>query len=351
MIPKQPIKAQNAGSTQSTDVTTLLVPDDSISGGVVDLSAGGAMIGSVVTGATDGSVLFAGTAGILAQDNANLFYDSTLHQMFVNTLIVGPDLTAFDPTYPKALYVSKTGAATSAQEAVHGQIETTSGSGGSITGGYFAATTTSPSTNTSIYGAQAFANSNTATGNAIGFFGSASQVSGNATNLFGVKYSVALPGAGTATDMYGALLQTNIYGTGTATRVHEIACQSFLSGPGPATWYGLHLNYLYAGTPSSPIGTMYSLYIDTARDAWATTGWAIYVASSLPSYFAGNVQIADKNIVLGTTTGTKIGTATGQKLAFWNQTPVVQQVLATGAGHTVDDVITLLQTLGLCKQS
>lgn len=57
------------------------------------------------------------------------------------------------------------------------------------------------------------------------------------------------------------------------------------------------------------------------------------------------------NLVFGTTTGTKIGTATGQKIGFWNATPVVQQVLATGAGATVDNVITLLQTLGLCKQS
>jgi hypothetical protein len=35
--------------------------------------------------------------------------------------------------------------------------------------------------------------------------------------------------------------------------------------------------------------------------------------------------IADaKNIALNTTTGTKIGTATGQKLGFWNVTPVIQ---------------------------
>lgn len=65
-----------------------------------------------------------------------------------------------------------------------------------------------------------------------------------------------------------------------------------------------------------------------------------------------NIAIAEgKNIIPGTTTGTKICTATGQKLSFWNATPVVQQVLATGAGATVDNVITLLQTLGLCKQA
>lgn len=58
-----------------------------------------------------------------------------------------------------------------------------------------------------------------------------------------------------------------------------------------------------------------------------------------------------KNLVLGTSTGSQIGTATGQKMAFWGVTPVVQQVLATGVGASVDDVIGFLQTVGLCKQS
>jgi hypothetical protein len=64
------------------------------------------------------------------------------------------------------------------------------------------------------------------------------------------------------------------------------------------------------------------------------------------------VTIADGfALVAGSTNGLKIGTATAQKLAFWNVTPVVQQILATGTGKTVDNVITLLQTLGLCRQS
>jgi hypothetical protein len=64
------------------------------------------------------------------------------------------------------------------------------------------------------------------------------------------------------------------------------------------------------------------------------------------------VSVTDAvNFDIGSTTGTKIGLGTSQKLGFWNATPVVQQVLATGAGKTVDNVISLLQTLGLCKQS
>ena len=60
------------------------------------------------------------------------------------------------------------------------------------------------------------------------------------------------------------------------------------------------------------------------------------------------------DIAVGTTTGSKIGTvggAAGQKLAFLGATPIVQAVLATGGGATVDQVITLLQNLGLCRQT
>jgi len=67
------------------------------------------------------------------------------------------------------------------------------------------------------------------------------------------------------------------------------------------------------------------------------------------------ITLADAhNLVTGTTTGMKIGTvggASGQKLGFFNQTPIVQPLLATGAGKVVDDVITVLQNLGLCRQS
>lgn len=65
-----------------------------------------------------------------------------------------------------------------------------------------------------------------------------------------------------------------------------------------------------------------------------------------------NIGITDgRTVALGSTTGTMWGTATAQKQAWWGVTPVVQQVLATGAGATVDQVISLLQTLGLCRQS
>ncbi len=54
-----------------------------------------------------------------------------------------------------------------------------------------------------------------------------------------------------------------------------------------------------------------------------------------------DLTITDVNIVLSATTGTKIGTATTQKLGFFNATPVIQPVgagqaavIATGATNS-----------------
>jgi hypothetical protein len=48
------------------------------------------------------------------------------------------------------------------------------------------------------------------------------------------------------------------------------------------------------------------------------------------------VTITDVDIVLGTTTGTKIGTATSQKLGFYNATPIVQPSAYTQTYATAD---------------
>jgi hypothetical protein len=59
------------------------------------------------------------------------------------------------------------------------------------------------------------------------------------------------------------------------------------------------------------------------------------------------------NVVLGTTTGTKIGTATTQKLGFYNATPVVQPTAVADATTAVDvitqlnDLLAKLRTLGI----
>lgn len=48
--------------------------------------------------------------------------------------------------------------------------------------------------------------------------------------------------------------------------------------------------------------------------------------------FGEDVTVTDaKNVIVGSTTGTKIGTATTQKIGFWNKTPVVQPASANQA--------------------
>lgn len=61
----------------------------------------------------------------------------------------------------------------------------------------------------------------------------------------------------------------------------------------------------------------------------------------------GGIELVDANLKLGTTTGTKIGTATSQKLGFWNATPIVQPttgvaaaVFAANSGTAVNDAST-----------
>jgi hypothetical protein len=55
--------------------------------------------------------------------------------------------------------------------------------------------------------------------------------------------------------------------------------------------------------------------------ALGTTDWAINSSGHL-------VATEARNVILGTVTGTKIGTATTQKLGFWNSAPVVQSAVA-----------------------
>jgi hypothetical protein len=70
----------------------------------------------------------------------------------------------------------------------------------------------------------------------------------------------------------------------------------------------------------------------------------------------GHISIPDaKNIILDTTTGTKIGTATNQKLGFFNKTPVIQQTFtAISDPPTQAEVVAIrdaLINLGLMASS
>ena len=74
--------------------------------------------------------------------------------------------------------------------------------------------------------------------------------------------------------------------------------------------------------------------------------------------FKKNIQIFDnRHIQTGRTNGTKIGTATDQKISFYGTTPVSQQsaisdpsggvTIDSNCRSTVNDIIDVLENLGL----
>jgi hypothetical protein len=68
------------------------------------------------------------------------------------------------------------------------------------------------------------------------------------------------------------------------------------------------------------------------RAAFANEGTSDRVIAVLEGAIGQDLTITDgENLILGSTTGTKIGTATTQKLAFFNSTPVVQPASAAQA--------------------
>lgn len=104
-------------------------------------------------------------------------------------------------------------------------------------------------------------------------------------------------------------------------------------------------------------------FTTTVSSAGAVTFDA--VGASAGFAFSDAVTLSDVNLVLGTTTGTKIGTATTQKIGLWNATPIVQPTTAgasatrvggggaaltdtdTFDGYTLAQVVKALRNVGL----
>ena len=104
-----------------------------------------------------------------------------------------------------------------------------------------------------------------------------------------------------------------------------------------ATWqtvaYGAAGSALPAGGATNML-----LAKQSAADADAVWTTAPVVTSISIGTISTSVTFAEAaNITTGATTGTKIGTATTQKLGFWNATPVVQNTgWSVTGGYTAD---------------
>ena len=89
---------------------------------------------------------------------------------------------------------------------------------------------------------------------------------------------------------------------------------------------------LYFNDTSTAHGTTYAVYNSATTDMdWYHDGTQIWNWDNDTVDCKVDFTLTDaKNVILGTTTGTKFGTSTTQKLAFYNSTPIVQR---TGAAQ------------------
>lgn len=96
--------------------------------------------------------------------------------------------------------------------------------------------------------------------------------------------------------------------------------------------------YVGASTPGATGTTLSGSEIsvlDGVTAGTVTASKALVVGSSKQIGSLGTVTLADAaNVVVNATTGTKIGTATSQKLGFFNATPIIQPASANQAAVT-----------------
>jgi hypothetical protein len=126
---------------------------------------------------------------------------------------------------------------------------------------------------------------------------------------FFISYNATSPYEAKSLSGYGIIIDPpSILGTGTKT---------------PGTISGIYIqNQGVSGTTTTKA-------LEILDQSGSTNNYAIYTG-------AGNIRLMS---------------SASDKLGFHGTAPIAQQLLATGAGATADNIITVLQNLGLCRQS
>ncbi len=177
-----------------------------------------------------------------------------------------------------------------------------------------------------------------ATGNAAAMqFVTQTSGTGGGTILGGIAGYVFHHGSGNVGDAAGVdTYSETANGGGDITTAVNLQSNGFGASDGGVITNAIGLRVIDGFTATG--GSITNLYGIQIQDQTAGgTNYAIYTGLGSVS-LGDNLTMRDKDIVFGTATGTKIGTATTQKLAFYNSTPIVKP---TG------DVATALSNLGL----
>ena len=124
----------------------------------------------------------------------------------------------------------------------------------------------------------------------------------------------------------------------------DVAGASMTFAPGRGTGAGTGASLIFSTSTTLATGT-------TAQTLVAR----LTLSQGVVTTDAATLTFADRlDMVFNATTGTKIGTATTQKLSFWNATPVVQPTNIVDADGTLADIttkfnslLTKLETIGI----
>jgi hypothetical protein len=254
----------------------------------------GLSIGQTITSATAGSVLYAGASGVLAQDNANFFYDSTLSNLKVGGSVNAGGTTPFANIY---FFASVSGSLASGTNGFNATLTKTGGASGTITGLRINLALNATMTNNNMIGGN-FNISTDTTGSVVPVL----------TNAYGSQYNVTNVVGATMTNATGLFVSMFNNGTGTTWKgLHSQFTQSSV-GSAVGSAYLIHsqlninssgsITSLYGlaisswGSNTGTITTSYGIYADDTISK-GTTSYFIYSLSTAPSLFSGTVTVPD----------------------------------------------------------
>ena len=224
-------------------------------------------------------------------------------------------------------------------------------------------------------GAGAFQYETAATARTSLGLGTIATQASNSVDIDGGAIDGAVIGANSAAaGTFAALTATSIdVSDGNITNAGDINCDSI-----SADAVGTGLNIIFDGTDTGDNKITLTDNLASALDITESTNSYLKFTTTNSGekiVFGKDLDVSgDHDFIIGTSTGTKIGTATSQKIGFFNATPVVQQsgtgettgttggsgtalhtnaTITGGVGstaYTIGDIVKALKNLGLLAQ-
>jgi len=238
---------------------------------------------------TAGSILFAGTSGILQQDNASLFFDDS--QNFVG-------LQQTSPLHPLHLTKTNTIANNTDRSCIFSDWTTTPAgtTTGKFSGIYSSAVSSGTNGYNSLYGVRSTA-TNSCSGAVTNIAGYETTVTASAssaapTTLAGIMSTITLSSTTTPTKAYGSKQDITSTANGTYANVygHHSKYTTSTSHNTTTNYFGFYSDV------SNNVGTItsaYGFYMPTlTNSATLTNRWGVYVQdTTAQNYFGGNTGI------------------------------------------------------------